>query len=37
MPDFFLTTAGIEVTADPWYEDPKIEELLTDPMAMLDI
>jgi len=36
MPDFFLTTAGIEITADPWYEDPKIEELLTDPMAMLE-
>ena len=35
MPDFFLTTAGIEITADPWDEDPKIEQLLTDPMAML--
>ena len=36
MPDFFLNTAGIEITADPWYEDPKIEELLTDPMPMLE-
>ena len=34
-PDFFLTTAGIEITEEPWYEDPKIEELLADPMAVL--
>jgi len=34
-PDFYQRTVGIEITADPWYEDPKIEELLTDPLAVL--
>jgi len=34
--DFYLTTAGIEITVDPWYEDPKIEKLLSDPIAILN-
>jgi len=34
-PDFYQRTVGIEITADPWYEDPKIEELLTDLLAVL--
>jgi hypothetical protein len=36
MPDFFLTTAGIEFSEEPWYEDPKVDEFLANPMAMLE-
>jgi len=35
MAEFFKNTAGIEFSVDPWYSDPKVEEFLQDPLAML--
>jgi hypothetical protein len=35
MTEFFKNTAGIEFSVDPWYSDPKVEEFLRDPGALL--
>ncbi len=35
MTELFKNTAGIEFEVDPWYNDPKVEEFLKDPLAML--
>ena len=35
MPEFFWNTARIRFSVDPWYSDPKVDEFLKNPMAML--
>ena len=35
MTEFFKNTAGIELSVDPWYSDPKVQEFLRDPEALL--
>jgi uncharacterized protein DUF4838 len=35
MPEFFWNTARIRFSADPWYNDPAVDEFLKNPIAML--
>jgi hypothetical protein len=35
MSEFFWQTAAIRFSTDPGYEDPRVEPLLEDPIALL--